>query len=521
MMDTHQTGSSGLRLAELLASLSLAIDLGLGQPMENFLRTCLLAVRLGKVLGVGEQDLVDIYYLGLIQHLGCTAYADETAAIFGDDLDAYAWLITTDQGNPTEMLSAMFQHIGKGESVLRRALRISHALLNGSKNVEEIFSGRCEVAQNLADRLGLGTRMRDALGQIYERWDGKGLPQKLKGEAILLPVRVVRIAQDAEIFFRTRGKDSALSILRQRAGGMYDPMIIDCCCQQADHVFQDPGESSVWVAVLAAEPGLHSCISETRLDEVLRAVADFVDLKSTYTLGHSSGVADLAAEAAQRCGLPEVDVMTIRRAGLLHDLGRIGVPNTIWDKPGPLSETEWERVRLHPYYTERVLTRLKALGSVCTIAAQHHERLDGSGYHRGIPASLLPMAVRILAAADVYHALTELRPHRAAYSAEGAADELRRQVRAGLLDDEAVRAVLVAAGHRLRSTRRTWVAELSDREIEVLRLVARGYSNNQMATVLSLSTSTVHHHIQHIYNKLGVSTRAAAALFAMQHNLLS
>jgi len=520
-MDTHQTDNSGLRLAELIASLSLAIDLGLGQLMENFLRTCLLAVRLGKVLGVSEQDLVDIYYLGLIQHLGCTAYADETAAIFGDELEAYTWLITTDQGRPTEMLGAMFQHIGKGESPLRRAQRITHALLTAPKKTEEVFRGRCEVAQCLADRMGLGTRLRDTLGQVYERWDGKGLPHQLKGEAILLPVRVVRIAQDAEIFSRLQGKDGALSVLQKRAGGMYDPTIVDCCCRQADQVFQDAGESSVWEAVLAAEPGSRSCISEASLDEVLRAVADFADLKSLYTLGHSSGVADLAAEAAQRCGLPEIDVRTIRRAGLLHDLGRIGVPNTIWDKPGPLSETEWERVRLHPYYTERVLARLKALGPVSSIAAQHHERLDGSGYHRGLPASLLPMTARILAAADVYHALISPRPHRAAHSVEGAADELRRQVRAGLLDDEAVRAVLVVAGYRLRSTRRTWVAGLSDREVEVLRLVARGSSNSQMAAMLSLSQSTIHHHIQHIYNKLGVSTRAAAALFAMQHNLLS
>jgi HD-GYP domain-containing protein (c-di-GMP phosphodiesterase class II) len=499
----------------------LAIDLGLGQPMENFLRTCLLAVRLGKVLGVGEQDLVVIYYLGLVGHLGCTAYADETAAIFGDELEASTWLITTDQGHLTGMLGAMVQHIGKGEPVLRRAQRFAHALLSAPKKTEEIFRGRCEVAQCLADRIGLGTNLRDALGQVYERWDGKGLPHQLKGEAILLPVRVVRIAQDAEILSRLRGKDGALAVLQQRAGGMYDPAIVDCCCRQADQVFQDPGDSSMWEVVLAAEPGSRSSISEAPLDEVLRAVADFVDLKSPYTLGHSSGVADLVAEAAQRCGLPDVDRGTIQRAGLLHDLGRIGVPNTIWDKPGPLTETEWERVRLHPYYTERVLARLNALGRVSSIAAQHHERLDGSGYHRGLPASLLPMTARILAAADVYHALISPRPHRAAHSAEGAADELRHQVRAGLLDDAAVKAVLVVAGHRLPSTRRTWVAGLSDREIEVLRLVARGYSNSQMATQLSLSTSTIHHHIQHIYNKLGVSTRAAAALFAMQHNLLS
>ena len=351
-------------------------------------------------------------------------------------------------------------------------------------------------------------------------WDGKGLPQHLKGEAILLPVRGVQVAQDAESFFRLQGREHALAVLRKRAGGLYDPQIVACCCQHADQLFQETGEASLWESVLAAEPGPVACIPKERLDEVLRAAADFVDLKSPYTIGHSSGVAELAAEAARRCGLPESDVIAVRRAGFLHDLGRIGVPNTIWDKPGPLSDSEWERVRLHPYYTERMLARIKALGTVCTLAAQHHERLDGTGYHRGIPAPQLAMPGRLLAAADSYHAMREPRPHRPALAQEEAFAELRRQVRAGLLDDEAVRAVLTAAGHRVRSSRRSWVAGLSDREIEVLRLVARGHSNRQMAERLSVSERTVHHHIEHIYNKLGVSTRASATLFAMQHHLL-
>ena len=519
-MQKNQSGTVGLRLAELLAALSLAIDLGLGQPMEKFLRTCLLAVRLGKLLGTSEEDLAAIYYLGLIQHLGCTAYADDAAAVFGDDLAANTWLLTTDLGNPSEVLRAMLQHVGKGEVALHRARRIMHALMIMPKKTEEVFTGRCEVAQSLAERIGLGHRVQEGLGQVYERWDGKGLPRKLKGEAILLPVRVVQIAQDVESFFRLEGKDRTIAVLRKRASGMYDPQIVECCCLNADVFFQESSETSLWESVLAAEPGSASRIPGEHLDEVLRAVADFVDLKSSYTVGHSSGVTELATEAARRCGMPETDAIAIRRAGFLHDLGRIGVPNTIWDKPGPLSDSEWERVRLHPYYTERMLSRMKVPGSVCTFAAQHHERLDGSGYHRGIPASMLPMPGRILAAADIYHAMREPRPHRPAHSRDEAFAELRRQVRAGLLDDEAVRAVLAVAGHRVRSTRHTWVAGLSDREIEVLRLVARGHSNRQMAERLSVSERTVHHHIEHIYNKIGVSTRASATLFTMQHNLL-
>ncbi len=520
-MDTSQMGVPTLRLAELLASLSLAIDLGLGQPMENFLRTCLLAVRMGTILGVSDQDLLDIYYLALIERLGCVAYADDAAAIFGDDIAANSWLLITDQERLTEMVSALLKNVGKGESALRRTRRILNALVTLPGKSEEVFTGQCEVAQRLAERIGLGPRIQHALGQIHERWDGKGLPNKIKGEALLLPLRVVRIAQDAEIYHRLEGRDTALAVLRQRAGSIYDPLLVERFCQHAGDLFQEPRESTIWETVLAAEPGGRPCIPESRLDEILRAIADFVDLKSPYTVGHSSGVAELAAATARHCGLTESDVIAIRRAGFLHDLGRIGVPNTIWDKPGALSEAEWERVRLHPYYTERVLARLKGLGQVCTIAPQHHERLDGSGYHRGLSASNLPMTVRILAAADIYHALTEPRPHRPAYSSQEAAAEVRRQVKAGLLDSEAVNALLHVAGHPLRSVRRTWVAGLSKREIEVLGLLARGQSNRQIAARLCVSERTVEHHIEHIYNKSGVSTRAGATLFAMQHNLLS
>jgi HD-GYP domain-containing protein (c-di-GMP phosphodiesterase class II) len=520
-MHTSQNAVPGLRLAELIASLSLAIDLGLGQPMEHFLRTCLLAVRLGTLLDLSEQDLSEVYYLGLIRHLGCTAGAHEVAAVCGDDIALNAWMLVVDQGHPTEMFGAFFQHLGKGESALRRTRLLVTSLAAMPRMVEDLTFARCEAAQHLAERLGLPLRVRDALGQMYERWDGKGLPNKLTGETLLLPVRVVQLAHDLELFSRLGGTQAAVTMARQRAGGLYDPHLVERFCQHTSHLLEEPQPPSLWEAVLAAEPDPHPCLVEADLDRAMRAIADFVDLKSPYTVGHSSGVAELAAEAAQRCGLPEADVEALQRAGWLHDLGRIGVSNTIWDKPGSLSEAEWERVRLHPYYTERILARLKGIGQVGIIAAQHHERLDGSGYHRGLPATMLPMTARILAAADVYHALTEPRPHRAAQTTESAAAELRRQVRAGLLDDEAARAVLIAAGHRLRSTHRAWVAGLSDREIEVLRLVARGHSNRQMASLLSISAPTIHHHIQHIYAKIGVSTRAAATLYAMQHHLLA
>lgn len=279
-------------------------------------------------------------------------------------------------------------------------------------------------------------------------------------------------------------------------------------------------QPSTWEAALACEPGPQRTLTPEARETALRAIADFVDMKSPYTSGHSSGVALLAASAAERMGMSDEDVTAIRHAGYLHDIGRVGVTTAIWDKPGPLTESERERVRLHPYYTDRVLARPQALAKLAQIAALHHERLDGSGYYRGVPATLLPLHARLLAAADVFHAMTERRPHRPALTAEAAAEQLQAEASAGRLDTDAVHAVLAAAGRQSSLPKRTWPAGLSEREVEVLRLAAQGLSNRQIAAKLIIAEKTVGHHIQHIYNKINVSTRAGATLFALQHDLL-
>jgi HD-GYP domain-containing protein (c-di-GMP phosphodiesterase class II)/DNA-binding CsgD family transcriptional regulator len=247
--------------------------------------------------------------------------------------------------------------------------------------------------------------------------------------------------------------------------------------------------------------------------------ADLVDLKSPYLAGHSRGVANLVEAAAQVSGLSEHEVTAVRRAGLIHDLGRLGVSNAVWDKPGPLTAAEFERARLHPYLTDRMLARVPALAHSREIAARHHERLDGSGYPGGLTAASLGPSDRLLAAADVYHALTEPRPHRPALDPAGAADQLRAQGRAGLLDGEAINAVLRAAG-RPAPTRRGWPAGLTAREVEVLGLLARGHPNKQIALRLGVTPKTVANHVEHIYTKIAVSSRAAATLYASRHGLL-
>ncbi|MBI3287465.1 MAG: HD domain-containing protein [Chloroflexi bacterium] len=489
--------------------------------MEFALRAALLAVRLGETLGLSEEQLADVYYVALLRAVGCNADAADVAAWFGDELVAKGRsLPALNSHRLSDQLMFVLQTAGQGQPPLRRFQLLTDMLVRGEKMFKQVLTANCEVAQRLAEPLGLSAGVQESLGLMFERWDGKGSPGRVKGGQIPLPVRIVQLVRDAVLFYELGGVEAVVAMARQRAGRAYDPEIAEKFCERALALVEVLQVESLFEAALAAEPGVPKMLSEAQLDASAKSIAYFVDLKSPYLRKHSTGVAELAAEAARRYGLPEAEVVSLRRAGYLHDLGRTGVSNVIWDKPGPLTEGEWERVRLHAYYTERVLTRARALAPLGHLASMHHERLDGSGYHRGATASQLPVAARILAAADAYHAMTEPRPHRPALSPEAAEEELRQEVRAGRLDGDAVPAVLAAAGHRVRVTRHAWPAALTDREVEVLRLVTQGLTNRQMGEQLYISESTVHHHIQHIYDKTGVSTRPAATLFAMQHDLL-
>ena len=519
----HKSITADIRLAELMAALSLATDLGMGQPMEYALCVCVLSIRLGEALGLSESDLRDVYYLALLRHIGCNAETYRMADVFGDELALRADFASVDSGNASQVIGLVMHYIrqaNEGSSPLHLARMIAQGLLTSPSLMKEEFTGFCEVAQRLAERLGFNERIRMALGQVFERWDGQGIPRKVKGENIAPAMRIVTLAQDAITFHRLEGVEAAVKMARERTSTIYDPQMVNCFCEQAAHLLLGLEEEPSWETVLSLEPGVRTRLSDEQFDNACRAIADFADIKSPYTLGHSVGVAELAAKAAQRCGLPEADTIIIRRAGLLHDIGRVGVSAGIWGKPGSLSTREWEHVRLHPYYTERVLARPNVLAQLGALAALHHERLDGSGYYRGLSSSMLSPAARILAVADVYHAMTEARPHRAALTPEKAAEQLQREAQAGRLDGEAVSAVLTAAGHRVRASRRELVAGLSTRQVEVLRLIARGHTIRQIARLLTLSEKTVDNHIQHIYNKIGVSTRAGATLFAMEQDLL-
>lgn len=510
---------SEVRLAEVLGTLSLATDLGDGFPLEKALRGSLLAVALGRELGLREQDLSDAYYAAMLSSLGCTAFAHElAAAVGGDDLKMKADIATVDAGRPVELLTQVLFHLAADRPPLERAGLVLGMLRRGRQFYELSVTTNCEAADRLAGRLGMSEGVRRGLAHVFTRWDGKGVPT-VAGDAIALTGRIAHFVLIVEIMHRLGGPAAATTMVRRRRGE-FDPSLTSIFLRIAPDLLSQLETESVWDSALAAEPEPRPLVTESGLDEVAKAMADFVDLKSAFTLGHSSGVAQLAEAAARLIPLPETQVTAVRRAGLVHDLGRVSVPNGIWEKPGPLSASAWERVRLHSYFTERILVRSAALQPFTQLAGSHHERLDGSGYHRGVPATMLSTSCRLLAAADAYHAMTEERPHRPALSRGAAAAQLGAEVSAGRLDREAANAVLEAAGHQRSRARPSWPAGLSDREVEVLRLVAGGKSDKQIGKKLFISEVTVHHHVRHIYDKIGVSTRAGAALFAMEHDLI-
>ncbi len=360
-------------------------------------------------------------------------------------------------------------------------------------------------------------RRRKGTPGTFERWDGSGKPTGAKGDGIAIRMRIAHVAIDVNIGHRLGGVDGAVALTRKHAKRGLDPVLVERFAAAAGEVCKPLDDPSPWSVAMAAEPAPHRTVEGDAIDEGLRAIAHFTDLKCRFTRGHSTGVAALAGAAARKLALGEDTARAITRAGLVHDVGRVAITAAIWDKAEPLTDTERERIRLHTYVGERVLSRSPALSSVAEIATLAHERLDGAGYHRRLPASACSPAARVLAASDVYQALREDRPHRAALGADEAASELGAMVRAGSLCPDAATAVLGAAGHTVRPPERP--SGLTDREVEVLRLVARGLTNKEIASALNISTKTAGHHVQHVLEKLGVTTRAAATMIAMKTGL--
>lgn len=510
--------NTGIRLADLVAAFSLATDLGMGLPMEHALRSWLIAARLGERIGLDAAARQDLYYVVTLAWVGCVADTPEVAHWFGDDIAYRRDSFGVDRAG-LPMMAYSLRRVGVGSPLVHRIRLAATLVVRGGAPIAQGFMSHCISTARMADRLGLGQAVADQLQQVFTRWDGKGVPAGIGGERIAPTVRLFHLADSVEVLHRTHGADAAVELARAWRGTQFAPDVVDAFAAAPDEVLAGLDAMADWEDAIAQEPGLQAVIPDDELDAAFEAMADFTDLRSTSRSGHSRAVANLAAKAAELSGLPRDDVRTLRRAGLVHDLGMNGLPATILDKPGPLTPSETERMRMHAYYTERMLARPPALGRIGAIAALANERLDGSGYHRGLSGSAIPASGRILAAADVFQALREPRPYREALSGTEATATLRAEVRAGRLAADAVDAVLTAAGQRA-GKRPVGPGGLTAREVEVLVLIARGASTKQVAGTLGISSKTAGTHIERIYSKIGASTRSTATLFAMQQGLL-
>jgi HD-GYP domain-containing protein (c-di-GMP phosphodiesterase class II) len=500
---------------DVLAALSLAIDLGLGQPMDHMLRSAVMGSRLATRLGLDERECGTVFYTALVMWIGCHADSHEYAQWFGDDIAVRHDSHYIDwSGAPYRRF--LMSNLGRGTTLPKRARLAAKIFWDARGNLGGLVHSHCLSAALLAEEIGLGPDVCKALPYAYERWDGSGLPAGAAGNQIPVAMRVAQISDIADVHHRAYGASAAIAVIRRRSGRQFDPDIVAVFTAAAGDLLR--GNEDVWSAAAGLTPDPGEALSGPALDRLLCAMGDFVDLKCPFTLGHSRAVAQLAQSAGQCAGLPQDEIDILRRAGYVHDLGRIGVSNRVWEKPGALTDVDRERVHLHPYLTGRILARVGGLKAVREVAVNHHERLDGSGYPNGLRGDDLSVRDRVLAAAESYCSSTEPRPYRDARDGDAAAGKLRDEAVHGRLDGDAVEAVLEAAGHR-PSRRAARPAGLTRREAEVLLHVAQGLSNKEIASALWISEKTVRNHVEHIYAKIEVSNRIGASLYATRHGL--
>jgi HD-GYP domain-containing protein (c-di-GMP phosphodiesterase class II) len=422
-------------LSEVISALSYALDITEGQPEGHAVRSCLIGMRVAEEIGLGADDRSHLFYALLLKDLGCSSNAARTCALFGaDDLEVKRSWKTTDWSSGWESFLHVARNAEAGGSPLARARRVLSFAFAGEVGTE-LVQTRCERGADIARMLELAEPTAAAIRALDEHWDGGGKPDGLRGDAIPLLARIASLAQTTDVFFTAYGRDAALGTARARAGRWFDPELVRALeTTRADGAFWELlHEPDLRAAVAAVEPADRALVADDdRLDRIAEGFARVIDAKSPYTFHHSEGVAEYAAAAGRVLGWDARELRELNRAALLHDIGKLGVSNRILDKPGRLTEAEMEVVRRHPEYTERILARVARFRHLAAVAGAHHERMDGNGYHRGVPAGGLPAAARVLAVADVCEALSAERPYRAALPPDRVLEIMRGMVGPGL-----------------------------------------------------------------------------------------
>ncbi|WP_296667727.1 HD domain-containing phosphohydrolase [Demequina sp.] len=515
-------GTAPVRAADIAAAMCLATDLGMGFPWGHGLAATLATMRLCDYADADAATARDAYYLSLLVYAGCTSDAIDTLETFGgpfgEEIADVIW------GGTLEQMRVVVRNLpAPGASPVTAFATIARGLPRARSGLPEERRGLCDVARLMSQRLGTPETVGDALHLLTERWDGKSVLKRARGDQLPRALRIALVARDASYLAEVGGIDHAVRLIAKRAGRAHDPEIATIVMDHAQEILgplsNPPEISDLWSQVLAAEKGERAMLKGEQVDDALGALGDFADLLTPSRTGHALAVSTLAERAATRMGLATADVVRIRRAALVQDVGRAAIPAAVWERSGRFSAADWEQVRLHPYYTERVCSASPFLRDLAPDAGCHHERLDGSGYFRGARGEALPASARVLAAADALQSLRERAPGREPLTLADASEALADEARDGRLDTDAVAAVIEAAGGDPPKLERP--AGLTDREAQVVTLLARGLATKQLARALGVTPKTADHHIQNAYRKMGVSSRAGATVFAMEHGLIN
>jgi putative nucleotidyltransferase with HDIG domain len=412
-----------IKISELVSALSYALDLTEGQPMGHSARVCILGMRIAAEIGMELDRRAELYYTLLIKDAGCSSNASRMFHIIAaDEVRAKADVKTTDWTRiGWDSLQYALGHVATGRPLLERIRTLARVARNRPADSHTLVKIRCDRGASVALQMGFSQSVADGIYSLDEQWNGAGYPERLRGDAIPLFSRIALLVQTLEVFWRQAGPDGAIAVARQRSGRWFDPLLVRAAASLSRRGALWAGLESPTLLddVQDLEPvEFRLALSSVRMDSICQALAEVVDAKSPFTYRHSTGVADAAVRIARTLDLPDRDVVTLRRAALLHDIGKLSVPNTILEKPGKLDASEWHVVRQHPFYSYEILRRIPGFAELSEIAACHHERLDGKGYFRGYDATQLSLPARILAVADVFDALAARRPYRDALPLE-------------------------------------------------------------------------------------------------------
>ncbi len=520
MVDPEQPDGS---LASLLCGLSFATGVGLGERMEHGLKSGYIGLQIADRLNLPAGDREAVFYGALLKDVGCTACSAGFAAFFPDDeLVPRLDFMLVDPARFSDMVGWLSRNVPLDSRLPGRIAKLLSFLTQCGPVVREAMRGHCEVAELFARRLGFPEHVGRTLRFQWERWDGKGLAYGLKGDDVPVASRVLHPAQMLELTYGFSGPEAARALARERRGTRFDPDVADAflALTERDDLWREMEQESAQSAIITMRPPTPADhIGEAQTEEVCEALADFVDIKTRETWQHSHAVADVAVAMGRCLGLGVAEQARLRRAALVHDVGKVAVPYGILAKED-LSAGEWEQYRLHPYYTQRVLDRVKPLRELSDDAAAHHEWVNGQGYHRQLSREQLSLNARILVVANVYARLARREGEQTdprevlGQIRSGVGTQFDASCYEGLVDslsgtDPAKRA----------SKRRRGTSDLTEREVEVLGLLAQGLSNPKIAQALVVSRKTVEHHLEHIYGKLGVTCRTAAVAYAVQNRL--